>query len=199
MTLPTHLLWLDLETTGLDTEEYIIEVAATLAPFTSPFATSGPWVDSVIRHRGWGTVAEDVIAMHAKNGLLGESWAAKKSIHEVEEEILKLIPVSSETKSIVLAGSSVHFDLGFVRKKMPKIAVFLHHRTYDVSVLRNFAYSLGMPEDPHEEGPHRARADLSRSIDMGARVVRWFKEKFGDERELELRRNKVVLYTGVEP
>lgn len=199
MTLPTHLLWLDLETTGLDPyTDGILEVAAGLTPLAKPFATKDiAWFERTIGLRDWSLVSEAVIAMHVKSGLIGDCVESKVELDAVEKQLISMLPDDALPRSILLAGSTVHFDLGFIRRWMPKLDVFLHHRVYDVSSLRNVAYSLGMPEDPHEEAPHRAKADILRSLVMGERVLGWLREKFGDERELELRRAITLVDPGV--
>lgn len=194
MTLPTHLLWMDLETTGLDPAVHeILEVSATLVPFGTPFYALAPWVDVVVRRRKWEGLLEDVIAMHAKSGLIGDCFVSERSILFAEKSVRDLIAEDAKPGSILLAGSTVSFDLGFVRKNFQSIAPLLHHRVYDVSAVRNFAYSLGMPEDPKEEAPHRARKDLERSMLLGSRLALWFQDHFGDERELDLRRQNVLM------
>lgn len=190
MTLPTYLLWIDLETTGLDFIEHeILEVSATLVPFETPFYALAPWVDVVVRRRMWNGLSEDVISMHAKSGLIGDCFISERTLSFAEKSVRDLIPEDAKPGTILLAGSTVFFDLGFVRKNFPTtIAPLLHHRVYDVSAVRNFAYSLGMPEDVKEEAPHRARKDLERSMALGSRLAVWFQDHFW-KRELELRRN----------
>lgn len=176
MTLPSHLLWMDLETTGLDpVHDVILEVAACLVPFGAPFATGNQtWFERVIQFQNWWNVDQHVLDMHAKSGLIGDCVTSHATLASTVEGLMKMLPGGIEPRSILLAGSTVHFDLGFVRAKMPSFATFLHHRVYDVSAVRNFAYSLGMPEDEKSDPPHRAKADIERSIVLGARLAEWF-------------------------
>ncbi len=150
MTLPTHLLWLDLETTGLDpAKDSILECAATLVPFNDPFSPSwcaDSWVRMVLRHRDWSGASDAAVAMHAGNGLMAECALSSHTLSDLDLRLHNLIHSGRPPGLIVLAGSSVHFDKGFLRQHLPAVEALLHHRTYDVSSTRNFAYSLGMPE-----------------------------------------------------
>jgi hypothetical protein len=74
----------------------------------------------------------------------------------------------------VLAGDSVHFDLGFVRYHMPTLAKRLSHRVYDVSAIKLFCRSLGMPKIERKEDPvHRAAGDVLRSIEHAKYCADW--------------------------
>ena len=63
----------------------------------------------------------------------------------------------------LLAGSSIHFDLGFLRVHMPKLAAKFSHRLFDVSAIKLFCESLGMPKLPKAEA-HRAMVDVEESF-----------------------------------
>lgn len=71
-----------------------------------------------------------------------------------------------------LAGASVHFDLGFLRVHMPRLARELSHRVYDVSAVALFCRSLGMPKLPKAEA-HRAMPDVLESIEHAKMCAAW--------------------------
>jgi oligoribonuclease (3'-5' exoribonuclease) len=71
-----------------------------------------------------------------------------------------------------LAGSSVHFDHGFIKHWWPQLASRFSHRHYDVSAVKLFCESLGMPRLPKAEA-HRAREDILESIAHARECVRW--------------------------
>jgi oligoribonuclease len=194
------LLWLDVETTGLDpNKDRLLEVAALVTDLATPFDIEGEPVEGVF------PVAEEdakkfdpfIIEMHTKNGLLDECVAVDKgmmltrvprtdhlsrpeaarynhALLNLEDALLALIPDMDEMtarlgkeearKNITaIAGSSVHFDLGFLRVHMPRLAKNLSHRCYDVSAVKLFCRSLGMPKPPPEEA-HRALKDVHESM-----------------------------------
>jgi oligoribonuclease len=170
------LLWTDLETSGLDPQkEVILEVAVRLATIERPFDTASA-VDAVI---GLAEIPPNVdayvLTMHEKNGLWAECKKSRLSVREVEDQILAFArnaPGTSSDERTTLAGSTAHFDLGFLRVHMPRLAAELSHRIYDVSSVKLFCRSLGMPKPPKAEA-HRAMADILESIDHAKLCARW--------------------------
>lgn len=192
-----YLLWLDLETTGLDPrEDRILEIAARLTPFETPFpqaivpATDGiPYAadrTAISVDAGWiinrpiawaGKMGATIVrVMHEDNGL----WAACQAragqrshgldLREAEETLFRALPKGE----IFLAGSSVHFDLAFLRRHMPDVAGKLSHRVFDVSAQWLLALSLGMPETKAKPA-HRAAADVVASIEHGRASAEWLR------------------------
>lgn len=165
------LLWLDLETTGLDPQRCdILEVACALADGATPLDL-GPRFHRVLHFpRGWHADARD---MHTASGLLDECDASRVSCREAERDLLELIPDDPDDRPI-LAGSSIHFDMGFLRVHMPTLAKRLHYRLYDVTAIKLFAQSLGMPPLP-KAGAHRAVADIEKSVAHAKAVAQWIR------------------------
>jgi oligoribonuclease len=196
---PPALLWLDLETTGLNHDEgRILEVAAVLdapASFVSEvmieFRESSRFmlgrhpraqttiVDKVIMQDEpvdalpWEPVARE---MHQKSGLYDALVTTKPDaddalavggctrLRNVEEALLEILG-AFPAKSVMLAGSSVHFDRAWLRVHMPKVDAILSHRHMDASCVGLF---IGMVSDPSPASKriaaHRACEDVWNSI-----------------------------------
>jgi len=168
------LLWLDLETTGLDPiKDSILEVAAMTADLEAPFETGSPY-ETVLNFNLQGiSVHPAVIEMHTKNGLWKACAQSATFLGEVEEQLLSMIPQSTDRENqTTLAGSSISFDLSFIRQKMPKLARLLHYRVYDVSSVVLFCRSLGMSKLPKAEA-HRAMADVRESVQLAKHCADW--------------------------
>lgn len=201
-----RLIWLDLETSGLNPSKHaILEVAVGFADLSVPFElkTMDPFVlrfDDVHTHGveckepgavvvGLGTddgpcpacsFAPEARAMHAKNGLLAECRTSTTTVGEVEDYLLTLVhgePERGDDKP-TLAGSTVHFDLGFLRAHAPRFAARLSHRCYDVSAVKLFCESLGMPRIP-KGNAHRAVDDVMESIQHAKRCAEWLRAHLG--------------------
>lgn len=174
------LYWLDLETTGLDpNKDVILEVAVAVADLLDPFNATTIHQSVLWFHPGL-VIAQDkfIIDMHTKNGLFKECANEDKGLDawEVEEQLLKLIPEAADKDEMpILAGSSVHFDNGFLKAWMPKLAKRFSHRHYDVSALKLTCQSQGMPQLPKAEA-HRALADIHESIAHAKLCMKWLKE-----------------------
>lgn len=135
-------------------------------------------------------VNPSVYRMHKESGLLADidnPDVTKSYLSEIENEILADMRAASLPEpQWFLAGASVHFDLGFIRTRMPKLAAKLSHRVYDTSTLKAFFDSLktdtGYREIRNEE-PHRAAADVREVLTI-ARFLRDYANKALWEYEL---------------
>jgi oligoribonuclease len=190
-TITAHrIAWFDLETTGLDPEvDRILEVALVI--------TDG---DLNVLHEQTellgptGEVRAAVVAMdrtcwamHTENGLLAELFRrGRGSDQDVDLALSKALyahwPAPKDATEemagrYLLAGSSVHFDAGYLRKYMPTTYRWLSHRHLDVSVLHRAAElwnpAMRMPKDlSPAKAKHRALDDIHHSI----AVARWYRE-----------------------
>ena len=170
------ILWLDLETTGLDAkDDYILEVAWQLT------ANDLVAVDDMYTHVidvppvVWSLIPQvpEVYQMHETSGLLADLERADNlmRIEDVEDRILAQLEGIDEL--IMLGGFSVHFDLGFIREKMPRLANKLSHRIYDVTTLKTFFKSLSVAPSIENLGKHRAHFDTIEAMEI-ARQFRNF-------------------------
>lgn len=166
-----EFIWFDLETTGLDPlTGVLLEFAAVLCEDArgDDFAPVAEY-SAVIHHDSATLAAMPIDAyvqqMHARNGL----WdAVRDSTITLEETDEFLAHVARELcprkRAIVLAGSSVHFDLAWSRVHLPRFAEHLSHRVFDVTTLRRAVDSWGPEiEWPHRDA-HRALDDIRASI-----------------------------------
>lgn len=158
MNKPEFLLWLDLETTGLDPENCSIIEAHW---FASPLG-GGPRSAGVTRlaqplHGSWEPYAKN---MHESSGLLALAEASAMTSPEIEASILAWLEPDA---TYYLAGASIHFDRSFVRAHWPSLDKRLHYRMLDVTTLRLFWRALGVESPDSKDKPHRAQADIERS------------------------------------
>jgi oligoribonuclease len=168
------LLWLDLETTGLDPRDCkVLEIAVMRADISEPFSAL-PLYSAVIQSPPYLALSSFIRDMHTKNGLLMECAApGAVRIEEAEAALLDLVPeAASRSEMPVLAGSSIHFDHEFLKVHMPTFEKRLSHRHYDVSAVKLFCESIGMPKLPKAEA-HRAQADVLESIAHAQKCADW--------------------------
>lgn len=180
----THLVFLDVETTGLDpVRERLLEVAA-IAVRAEDVEASPVWEFSTVV----SGASPDVLAamdpvvrrMHEANGLLAAVEAGEGlSCLEVESILAERIASLGERKGILLAGNSLGaLDLPFLRRFMPRVMDAVHYHTVDVSGLARecdfaagaggFPFCAPLPESP---GNHRALDDARWSLEA-YRIIR---------------------------
>lgn len=174
------LLWLDLETTGLEPRsETILEIAAFVADLEKPFELT-PIYEAVIHCDPVVKSGVDPIVrgMHTENGLWEACEKSNLRLRDVDglqddSLFMRLSRVCPPGHGgAILAGSSIHFDHAFIKAHWPSVASLLSHRHYDVSAVKLFAQSLGMPKLPKAEA-HRAAADVMESVAHAKAVARW--------------------------
>jgi len=166
------LLWLDLETTGLDPQTgRILEVAWALAEFNDPFELIEPIRTLTLRWNGDISDLNDwVQKTHAASGLFRDCAMSQTALQDVIAELLRILPTEGEKP--ILAGSTIGFDMGFLKFHMPAVVERLHYRLYDVTAAKLFLNSLGMPVLPKAEA-RRAKDDIEESIRHGRICAEW--------------------------
>lgn len=170
----TKLLWVDLEMTGLDTDEHvIIEVAAEITDWTLKTLAS---YEAVIQH------PEEVLAQanpwardqHTKSGLLERVRTEGRPEQEVIHELVGFIKAQFGDEPAVLAGNSIHNDRLFIKKWWPEVDQLLHYRMLDVSSWKLVLQGkYGVTFDKNDA--HRAFDDIQASIAELQHYLEWFK------------------------
>lgn len=161
--LPTKLLWIDLEMTGLDPEtDKILEVAAEITDFE--FKTLASY-EAVIRQSDemLETMNDWSKDQHAKSGLIDRIKSEGRDENEVIHELVGFIRAQFGDEPAVLAGNSIHNDRGFIKKWWPEVEALLHYRMLDVSsykILMQTKYGIEF----QKKEVHRAFDDIQASI-----------------------------------
>jgi len=170
-----RFLWLDLETTGLKPDICtILEVAAIV---TNADLEEIDRFESVVAHDiETIQMARWPWKQHTGNGLLDDvallfDKQPYANVRWIDQCTCDIVKKYSSGEKLRLAGSSVHFDRGFMERHMPQTLALLHHRQLDVSGFYEVADWVGM-KFPETDKPHRAMADIERSLT----IARHFKE-----------------------
>lgn len=177
MSSKEYILWVDLETTGLDpVDDYLLEIAAIITDFDgnrigSPFRAL---VHCNVRNAILRS-DEYVKEMHEKNGLWLDLWNSNSvyTLNQIEFNMSKwlsdAVDFDKDKPIIYIGGSSVSFDRSVIAAKLPKVSSMLTYRIVDVTSIKlMFENSLGHSPKPYEDYgrvDHRAMDDIMNSLD----------------------------------
>ncbi len=164
--IPKKLLWIDLEMTGLEPVDRIIEVAAIVTDFQ--FKEYERYEAAVQQEEAF--VKQRFASSPFWSKLLTESEAILGSMREgktedtVQNEICTIIDRYFDAEEgVFLAGNSIRADRDFIDRWWPKVADKLHYRMLDVSSFK--LWWLGTGHEPFvKQEKHRALEDIRESI-----------------------------------
>lgn len=176
--IPTKLLWIDLEMTGLDpSNDVILEVAVDITDFNfqtieSYETTMKQDKETVVKRMQanvwWKEFPENRDTFINK---LGQG----KTLEEVEQELIQLVDKHFDGEPAVLAGNSIHNDRSFIARWMPGFDLKLHYRMLDVSSFKIFMQGRhGVVFE--KQNVHRAFDDIQASIAELDYYLDWFRE-----------------------
>ena len=178
-TLPTKLLWVDLEMTGLRAGVDVIqEICVVITDFKLKELAR---YRAVIRHP-----RELVERLMAENPWFLTHEANRKAFLDatefgqqgylVEQELVEVIEKYFGDEPAVLAGNSIHNDRKFIAHTWPELDARLHYRMLDVSAWKVWMQGAYGVEYEKKEA-HRAEDDIRESMDELKHYLDWFKRK----------------------
>jgi len=157
----TRILWLDLETTGLDpNKDTILEYGLLV---TEGLDTEVDSLSIPVHPHGFNPFALDdvVYAMHSESGLLDAMRAEGLRPMSAVAAVGGFLDThfDFDATDIVVGGSGIdRFDVPMLRSNSPALAGRFHWRTLDVSGLKQVMGMAGVPIPPVET-QHRAVDD----------------------------------------
>ncbi len=172
-----HILWLDMEMTGLDVaRDRILEVAVVLTDMNLENITLGP---SLVIYQ-----PEDILqAMgswckkhHSESGLLDRVRESTVSIAAAEGMILSFLKEYGVDMPF-LGGNTVYQDRLFLSQYMRSLVECLHYRQIDVSSVKELVlawYSDNKHATFSKKKGHRAQDDIIESIEELKHYRRYF-------------------------
>jgi oligoribonuclease len=177
--IPTRLLWVDLEMTGLDpAKDVLLEIAVEVTDFN--FKTLASYEARIKQKR------EVVVDRMEKNIWWREFPANRddfvskleegKSLKQVEDEMIALVEENFKGELAILAGNSIYNDRLFIKQWMPALTLKLHYRMLDVSSFKVFMQGKH-GEVFEKQNVHRAFDDIQASIAELQHYLEWFKKQ----------------------
>lgn len=174
--LPTNLIWIDLEMTGLDTvADYIIEIATVITDSQLNIIEEGPVVaihheDSILQAMDeWNT------RQHTSSGLVDRIRNSQYTTADAERMTLEFVEKFVTPKASPMCGNSICQDRRFLHRLMPQLENYFHYRNLDVSSIKEIVkrwYPDGKQFE--KESSHLAMDDIHDSI----KELRFYRENF---------------------
>lgn len=176
-----RLIWIDLEMTGLDTDnDSILEIATVVTDADLNVLAEGP--ELAIRHPLSRLEAMDEWNrnQHGKSGLWQRVLEQGVPMHEAEERTLVFLEHWVPAGASPMCGNSICQDRRFLHREMPRLQKYFHYRNLDVSTLKELArrWAPEVLAGLGKDARHTALSDVHDSI-AELRHYRGFLGRFG--------------------
>ena len=163
-----HLIWIDMEMTGLNPDvDRIIEVALVVTDGNLDVVAEAPvWVvhqdDAVLDGiDAWNK------GTHGRSGLIDKVKASTLTDAAVEAQALEFLREHVPARISPMSGNSICQDRRFLARWMPALENWFHYRNLDVSTLKELCrrWKPELMKGIPKEGKHEALADVYESIE----------------------------------
>ena len=135
--IPSKLVWLDLEMTGLDPQtNVIIEIATIITDSELNELAVGPVIAIAQPQSELDKMDAWNVSQHTGSGLVARVEASKVDTREAERQTLAFVQNHVPANTSPLCGNSVCTDRQFLVRHMPQLHQFFHYRLLDVSSIK---------------------------------------------------------------
>jgi len=162
-----RLIWIDLEMTGLITQQdSIIEIATIVTDNELEVLAEGPVLaihqpDEILDGMdAWNT------RQHTASGLVDRVRASQVTAGEAEQQTLDFLEQHVASGVSPMCGNSICQDRRFLARQMPELEAYFHYRNLDVSVLKILSgmWAPDVLAGVKKNSEHLALADIRDSI-----------------------------------
>ncbi|NOQ81144.1 MAG: oligoribonuclease [Methylophaga sp.] len=172
-----NLIWIDLEMTGLDTNnDYIIEIATIVTDGDLNVLAEGPMIAIHQSDEILDAMDEWNTKQHGKSGLVDRIKATRVTEAEAEQQTLDFLKEYVPAGVSPMCGNSICQDRRFMARIMPELEAYFHYRNLDVSSLKELArrWAPKVEKSFKKKSSHLAMDDVKDSI----RELQHYRELF---------------------
>ncbi|TZF89843.1 oligoribonuclease [Cognatilysobacter lacus] len=162
-----RLIWIDLEMTGLDTDnDSILEIATVVTDAELNILAEGP--ELAIAHPVAQLEAMDTWNrnQHRRSGLWERVVASNVSLADAEARTVAFLAQWVAAGASPMCGNSICQDRRFLHRLMPRVEKHFHYRNLDVSTIKELArrWAPQVFAGVTKESAHTALSDVRDSI-----------------------------------
>ena len=172
-----HLIWIDLEMTGLIPEsDRIIEIATIVTNTDLQIIAEGPVIAIHQSAAVMSSMDEWNQRHHSASGLVERVSLSPLNESDAEQATLQFLSQYCERSFSPMCGNSICQDRRFLARYMPTLEAFFHYRNLDVSSVKELAkrWRPDIMEGVTKQSAHKALDDIHDSINE----LRHYREHF---------------------
>ena len=163
----SHLIWIDLEMTGLDSQsDVIIELATVITTGDLDTVAEGPVIAIHQPEEVLAAMDEWNQRTHGASGLIDRVRRSTVGPAEAEAATLDFLARHVPAGASPMCGNSICQDRRFLARLMPELERYFHYRNLDVSSLKELArrWAPEVARDFVKQATHQALDDVYESI-----------------------------------
>lgn len=171
MTRKQNIIWLDVETNGLDENtEKLLQVATLVTDHDLNILDEEGYTGYIYYTPKQLQELKDnsvpfVLEMHEKSGVWDAIPELGKPREVVDNELKAYWETLTESKACRLGGNSITLDRNFMRKYLPKSFDHLHYRSFDASTIAGMVEMyMGSEKMFRKDSTHEAMDDIRASV-----------------------------------
>ncbi|MES2664227.1 MAG: oligoribonuclease [Pseudomonadota bacterium] len=162
-----HLIWIDLEMTGLDPQHNtIIEIATIVTDSHLNILAEGPVIAIHQPEHILALMDEWNTKQHNASGLVKRIQISSETLQSAERKTIEFLQQYIKPGKSPMCGNSICQDRRFLANWMPELERFFHYRNLDVSTVKELAkrWSPAVFKAHKKDSQHLALQDIRDSI-----------------------------------
>ncbi|MCF7752555.1 oligoribonuclease [Bacillus subtilis subsp. subtilis] len=163
-----RLIWIDLEMTGLDTDnDAIIEIATVVTDAQLNVLAEGPELAIHQPVERLEAMDEWNRNQHRRSGLWQRVIDSQVTLGQAEAQTVNFLAQWIKAGASPMCGNSICQDRRFLHREMPRLEKYFHYRNLDVSTVKELArrWAPGVAAGLTKTASHTALSDVHDSIE----------------------------------